>query len=60
MDNIQRRLEEARAALRNAQGDLACFRKGRMPTLWIRNAERAVCFAIDRAWEAQCMAQGSL
>ena len=57
MDNIQRRLEEARTDLLNAQSDLWFDRKmGFSP----KNAEREFCRALDRAWEAQCMAQGSL
>lgn len=59
---MQRRLEEARTRLLNAQSVLCNVRKnycGNDP-LPYRAAELMVCRAIDRAWEAQSMAQGSL
>lgn len=62
MDNIQRRLEEARTELQHMQAMLRNVRKGYRGSdpLPYRAAELMVCRAIDRAWEAQCMAQGSL
>lgn len=60
MNSIQKRLEDARTELLNAQSDLALFRKNTWPIDSIRRAEALVCRAIDRAWDAQCMAQGSL
>ena len=57
MDNMQRRLEEARTRLLNAQEAL---RIARQHNIFVRWHEEFFLAAIDRAWEAQCMARGSL
>lgn len=58
-DRLQQNLEAARTHLLNAQWDLALIRISHYPPIWLRAAESKVCRAIDRAWEAQCMASGS-
>ena len=61
MDNMQRRLEEARTELLSWQDTIRTRRSNGLTTG--PNWDSVIsCFyrAIDRAWEAQCMAQGSL
>ena len=57
MERIQYNLMVARENLQYAQSVLASCRQFRAN---VREAEAQLCRAIDRAWEAQCMAQGSL
>lgn len=59
MDNMQRRLEEARAQLLYWQRYLASSRRNRYAPD-IKICEHNFLRALDRAWEVQCMAQGSL
>ncbi len=49
-----------RASLLHAQARLAQIRKTPELWHWTKVAELDFCEALDRAWEAQCMAQGSL
>jgi hypothetical protein len=58
MNSIEQNLLQARAGLLEAQAMLADLRRIRSPST--KYAEIVVCNWIDRAWEAQCMAQGSL
>jgi hypothetical protein len=62
METIERNLQEARTHLQHMQALLRNLRKGYRGNdpLPYRAAELMVCKALDRAWEAQCMAQGSL
>jgi hypothetical protein len=56
-DRLQDNLARARAELLRAQFDLSCAR--RLGVLE-RVSEQAFCLALDRAWDAQCMANPGL
>lgn len=58
-ERLQQNLEDARRALLDAQTRLYFARIGILSGD-LRDGEALVCRAIDRAWDAQCMAQGSL
>jgi hypothetical protein len=60
MASLQHNLLRARLDLLNAQTNLALVRKHKTaPYHAHRMAESALFRALDRAWEAQCMAEGT-
>lgn len=59
-ERLQQNLADARGELTAAQWRLMRARQLYYPTSWLRELETVVCAAIDRAWDAQCMARGSL
>lgn len=59
-DSLRKNLDRARRALLDARSHLAVARRADVSADALEYVEGTYCAALDRLWEAQCMAGGSL